>query len=334
MAAVVAVGVATVPRAVTGWPSSSARVFRSCDCWRVNCASATWPWAVRVCWACRSSSDTAPADSRSFVSFSVCSRLSSDWRARASSSSSACSASPACTTAATKVSSAAWRPASVDSSWARAASLRLARRPNRSISQVLSVSPAVSVVASLPLPLGARTALRPAPRVGRRLASVAVSWACARCTLSIATRRSRLFFSASSTQATRRGSRTQSRQAAGGSSAGAPAPTGKVAGTPACCSNWSVGVVAPGPGLAQPASNITRLAAAAAKGANLANVAKRVNRVNRVNRGRALRRRRWLKAALMPDPHPRGHRPACAPHVVPAMVAWAALSTGCAAPRA
>ena len=222
--------------AATGCPSNSANAFESWACWRVSWASVARPWATRLCWPCSSSCEAAPTDSRNCVSLRVCSRLSCDWRARPSNSMSACSAKPACTTTETRLSSAAWRPASVDSSWARAASLRLVRRPNKSSSQAVTCSPAVRVVASAPLMLGARTALSPAPSVGSRLASATVSWAWARCTLSRATRRSRLFCSASVTHCTRRGACTQSRQTSGAVSAGAPAPAGSVAGTPACCS--------------------------------------------------------------------------------------------------
>ena len=80
---------------------------------------------------------------RSCASFIEASRLSTSRLVLASRSVSAASVSQLEATPATSASSALRRPASLASTWACAASPRLARRPNRSISQPLTCRPAV-----------------------------------------------------------------------------------------------------------------------------------------------------------------------------------------------
>ena len=236
----------------TGRPSSRARALASWARWRSSWASVARAWATRPSWACSSSWLAAPAASRSCTSFRVCSRLARVWRARASSSSSACSARPACSTAATRLSSVARRAWLLASHCASAASLWLARRPNRSISQLASCTPALSVLAWLPWLLGVRLAFRPAPRVGRRAADVLSTWASARCTLAVATRRSRLWASASVTQACSRGDVTTWLHSSAGASSPAAAD-GRRAGTSAWARARSAGAGFQSGALAQPA---------------------------------------------------------------------------------
>jgi hypothetical protein len=143
---------------------------------------------------------------RSFASFSDSCRVESVWRVSASRSSSATIDSQLLATAATRLIWAALRPSSVARYWASAASLRLAMRPKKSISQALSARPALNELARWPLLFGAREAFSCAPTVGN--SSARRIWYRARaCSIaSTATRRSRLPCSASAISSRSRGS--------------------------------------------------------------------------------------------------------------------------------
>jgi len=160
------------------------------------------------------------------------SRVASVWRVSASNSSSAARFSQVLATLATSVICAALRPSSVARYCASAASLRLAMRPKKSISQLLAPRLALNRLASWPCGLGAREALTVPATVGNRSA-LRMSYCARACAmLSTATRRSRLLRRAVAIRPRRRSSAKNRCQ--GSSAAGVPsgaAGEGKAAGT-------------------------------------------------------------------------------------------------------
>jgi hypothetical protein len=110
---------------------------------RSVCASAARELSASDCASRKSISLVTPFSKRSLLRRSVSSRVASVSRVSRSSSSSAASASQVLATVETSVICAALRPSSVAKYWASAASLRLAMRPKKSSSQLLTARFAV-----------------------------------------------------------------------------------------------------------------------------------------------------------------------------------------------